>query len=87
MGLNSSTIVIHERDNVLIALRDFEAGERVVDGDREVILREDVPAGHKIAREPIQENENVIKFGMPIGRASEPIDRGEWIHTHNVVTG
>lgn len=86
MGLNSSTIVIHERDNVLIALRDFEAGERVVDGDREVILREDVPAGHKIAREPIQENENVIKFGMPIGRASEPIDRGEWIHTHNVVT-
>ncbi|MBV6685483.1 altronate dehydratase family protein [Bacillus sp. JRC01] len=86
MGLNSSTIVIHERDNVLIALRDFEAGERVVDGDREVILREAVPAGHKIAREPIQGNENVIKFGMPIGRASEPIERGEWIHTHNVVT-
>ncbi|MFS8188756.1 UxaA family hydrolase [Rossellomorea marisflavi] len=86
MGLNSSTIVIHERDNVLIALRDFEAGERVVDGDREVVLREAVPAGHKIAREPIQKNENVIKFGMPIGRASEPIDRGDWIHTHNVVT-
>ncbi|TYO74256.1 altronate dehydratase [Rossellomorea marisflavi] len=86
MGLNSSTIVIHERDNVLIALRDFEAGERLVDGDREVVLREAVPAGHKIAREPIQKNENVIKFGMPIGRASEPIDRGDWIHTHNVVT-
>ncbi|KML33456.1 UxaA family hydrolase [Rossellomorea marisflavi] len=84
--MNSSTIVIHERDNVLIALRDFEAGERVVDGDREVVLREAVPAGHKIAREPIQKNENVIKFGMPIGRASEPIDRGDWIHTHNVVT-
>ncbi|WP_316247129.1 UxaA family hydrolase [Rossellomorea marisflavi] len=84
--MNSSTIVIHERDNVLIALRDFEAGERLVDGDREVVLREAVPAGHKIAREPIQKNENVIKFGMPIGRASEPIDRGDWIHTHNVVT-
>ncbi|MGC4030381.1 MAG: SAF domain-containing protein [Tepidisphaeraceae bacterium] len=25
----------------------------------------------------------VIKFGVPIGRASRPIRRGEWVHLHN----
>ena len=48
-----------------------------------VEIRED---GHKYALRPIAENENVIKYGMPIGHAVKAIAQGEHIHTHNMVT-
>ena len=35
----------------------------------------------------IQEGEQVIKYGCPIGNAREPIKKGAWIHTHNIKTG
>ncbi|TDL34266.1 altronate dehydratase [Jeotgalibacillus sp. S-D1] len=85
--MSTSTIAIHERDNVIIALRDFEAGETLTGGqDGDITLNEAVPAGHKIAIKAINENENVIKFGYPIGHASVSIQQGDWVHTQNVST-
>lgn len=49
-------------------------------------LREDIPAGHKFALCDIAENENVVKYGFPIGHATQPIPAGSWVHTHNVKT-
>jgi altronate hydrolase len=48
-----------------------------------VEVRED---GHKYAIRPIAANENVIKYGMPIGHATEDIAVGEHVHVHNVKT-
>ena len=42
--------------------------------------------GHKYALRPIAAGENVVKYGMPIGRATEPIAPGEHVHVHNVRT-
>lgn len=42
--------------------------------------------GHKYAVRDIEKGENIIKYGMPIGRATEPIKKGEHVHTHNVKT-
>lgn len=42
--------------------------------------------GHKYAVRDIQKGENVIKYGFPIGVASENIKQGEWVHTHNLKT-
>ena len=44
----------------------------------------DIPAGHKIAVKPIALNENIIKYGFPIGHAKEPIIVGSHVHSHNV---
>lgn len=46
-------------------------------------VRED---GHKYAIRPIANGENVIKYGMPIGRATCDIAVGDHVHVHNVVT-
>lgn len=46
-------------------------------------VRED---GHKYAIRPIADGENVIKYGMPIGRATCDIAVGDHVHVHNVVT-
>lgn len=42
--------------------------------------------GHKIALSDIKKGENVIKYGYPIGHATEDIAAGEHVHTHNVKT-
>lgn len=45
-----------------------------------------VPCGHKFALRDIAAGENVVKYGMPIGRATVPIRRGEHVHIHNLKT-
>jgi len=42
--------------------------------------------GHKYAVRPIQKGENVIKYGNPIGHATQDIAPGDHVHTHNVAT-
>jgi len=42
--------------------------------------------GHKIALTDIKKGENVIKYGYPIGHATEDIKAGEHVHTHNIKT-
>jgi altronate hydrolase len=44
----------------------------------------DLPAGHKLAAQPIGAGELVVKFGFPIGVATRPIASGEHVHTHNL---
>lgn len=42
--------------------------------------------GHKYALVDIKKGENIIKYGNPIGHATEDIKKGEHVHTHNVKT-
>ena len=42
--------------------------------------------GHKYALTFIKEGENIIKYGSPIGHATQDIEKGEHVHTHNLKT-
>ena len=42
--------------------------------------------GHKYAICDIKVGENIIKYGNPIGHATEDIKKGDHVHTHNVKT-
>ena len=46
----------------------------------------DLSTGHKIALCDIKKGENVIKYGYPIGHATEDIKAGDSVHTHNIKT-
>lgn len=46
----------------------------------------EIPAGHKVALTAIARGEEVIKYGRRIGRASRDIEKGEWVHSHNLRT-
>ena len=61
-------VIINEKDNVGISLVD----------------NGNIPAGHKFALRDILKGEYVIKYGEVIGRATENIQKGDWVHTHNV---
>jgi altronate hydrolase len=53
----------------------------------EVITITAIEMGHKVATRPIAVGEPVRKFGQVIGTASQSIQPGEWVHTHNVEAG
>ena len=42
--------------------------------------------GHKYAARDIKKGENIIKYGYPIGHATEDINAGKHVHTHNLKT-
>jgi altronate hydrolase len=79
-------IQINENDNVVVALKDLVMGQSIEVNGNEVVLKEDIKRGHKVAIKDIQENENVVKYGYAIGHAKEVIHAGEHVHTHNTKT-
>lgn len=74
-------IIANPRDNVAVALVDLAAGEILGDG---WIAAADIPAGHKIARQPIRAGAQVVKLGQPIGIATEAVSAGAHVHSHNL---
>ncbi len=77
---------ITSRDMVAVALKNLKAGETVSWGAGEVTLKDDLPMGHKAALREIRKGEAVIKYGYPIGEATEDISAGAHVHTHNLHT-
>ncbi len=77
---------INPADTVAVALAPLKAGETVSFGDETVTLREDLPMGHKAALRDIRKGEAVIKYGYPIGEATEDIPAGGHVHVHNLHT-
>lgn len=76
---------LNPADNVAVALASLSKGEKI-DLAGGFVLPDDVPGGHKFALRAIGANEDVIKYGVPIGHAINPVAQGEWVHVHNVKT-
>ena len=81
-----AVVRVHPDDNVAVAMRDLQPGQRVVVDDREVVVAGAVAHGHKIALENLESGGSLRKFGWPIGRATAPIAEGEHVHSHNLET-
>lgn len=79
-------IRINPLDNVLVALEDLKKGEVISFNAKELTLQNDIPAGHKIATQELLAGDLIIKYGAPIGHATETIQAGEHIHSHNLST-
>lgn len=73
------------RDNVATALTELNEGPVLLRGDLlqdEIDAVEHVPMGHKIALRDISCDEDIIKYGIVIGRATQNIGKGKWVHLH-----
>lgn len=77
---------INPQDNVAVALHRMEKGETLLAGDQEITALEEIPVGHKIALQEIRSGDKILKYGFPIGLATEEIRPGQWVHTHNLKT-
>lgn len=78
---------IDRKDNVATALTEIPVGRfallgEVVETDMQAVDK--VSIGHKVALCDISQNEMIIKYGIPIGKATIAIKKGQWVHLHNM---
>lgn len=50
----------------------------------DVELIEDIPMGHKVALQSLDEGDEVIRYGHVIGYANKPLQKGSWINESNI---
>ena len=79
-------IQINSRDNVAVAIHPLFKGDVESVGDIAFTIYSDIPAGHKVALRDIKKDEKIIKYGYPIGAASEDIMQGQHVHNFNIHT-
>ncbi len=79
-------VQINKIDTVAVALTPLCKGEEVSVGDKTMLLKQDIPQGHKVCLQAVEKGQLVYKYGYPIGEAKTDIEVGEWVHTHNIQT-
>jgi altronate hydrolase len=77
-------IRLAEQDNVAVATCNLPRGAVVAVEGEELTTRDPIPFAHKIAIRAIRKDGQVIKYGVPIGRAKVAIEPGQHVHVHNI---
>jgi altronate hydrolase len=75
---------LDRRDDVLIALTDLRAGDEIHFGNDSYKLVTDVAAKHKFALRDFAVGDRITMYGVMVGKAMQPIRRGEAITTRNL---
>ena len=84
---DTAALVLHDHDDVAIALRPLPPGGSVELPGRTVRTTGAIGAGHKLALHAIDTGRPVHRYGQVIGFATQPIVPGDHVHTHNLAVG
>jgi (2R)-sulfolactate sulfo-lyase subunit alpha len=85
-------LVHDKKDTVAVAVVDVKAGQslegRSLDTNETLKAKAnmDIPLGHKVALKDFKVGDDVVKYGVVIGRVVQPIKQGDHVHVHNVKT-
>jgi len=82
--MNSRVLQLDARDNVLIALNDLRQGDAIEYGGKTYSLVSNIPAKHKFATTNIAAGDDVVMYGVLVGKAVRPIACGELLTTSNI---
>ena len=86
--------VLHDtKDTVaVVVVEGVKAGTEmqgwIMDADKmiNVVARQDIPIGHKVALADMATGNTVWKYGIDMGKVVAPIKAGEHAHVHNIKT-
>ena len=88
--MTQQAVIQNPKDNVATSLANLKAGDILkleVSGEsRAIKLAIDIPFGHKFSLSKIELNSPIIKYGEVIGIATADIERGEYVHVHNLAS-
>lgn len=86
-------IRLDKKDNVATLTEEAKKKDKVQilskEGEQidQVEVATEVPLPyHKIALENLEPGDDIIKYGVINGHATESVKKGGWVHTHNVVS-
>jgi len=86
--------VLHDaKDTVaVVVVEGVKAGTEmqgwIMDADKmtNVVAKQDIPIGHKVALKDMGLGDTVWKYGIDMGKVVAPIKAGEHAHVHNIKT-
>lgn len=81
---NSRTLKIHPDDNVFVALSNLNMDDEIIYGEEKIKLVNDIPAKHKFAAKDFQKDDEIIMYGILVGKSISPIPKGGLLSTRNV---
>ena len=89
MKIKKKAIKLHIEDNVATSINNLQCEDIVEISDATnnistVIVKDNIPFGHKFSLKNILKNESIIKYGEIIGKATQNIKIGQHVHIHNV---
>ena len=82
-AVQSFFLKIHPDDNVLVALRDLEPGTRVSSNGSSFELPENVAAKHKFFERDMHTGDDVIMYGVLVGKLQSDVFKGQAMTTTN----
>jgi altronate hydrolase len=82
--MEKKVLKVHPRDNVLVALVDLAEGDGILYGDQVYILKDDIKAKHKFVTEDLRTDDQVIMYGVLVGKAKLPVPKGAVLTTANL---
>ncbi|MFI5453096.1 UxaA family hydrolase [Pedobacter sp. UC225_61] len=74
---------IHKNDNVLVALNDLAKGDVIHFEQEDFILQEDIPAKHKFFMQRMKPGEEVMMYGVLVGKTQNEVLKGSRMSTTN----
>ncbi|MBN8859542.1 MAG: UxaA family hydrolase [Sphingobacteriales bacterium] len=80
----SKLMKLNPGDNVYIVRVPLQANDSVEIDGKSYVIKQSLGFGHKIAATSLHPGDKIIKFGIPIGSATEHISAGEHVHLHNM---
>lgn len=82
--MKNIVLKVHPEDNVIVALTDLKAGQEVEFGGKVFTLKSDVDAKHKFTEKRFEIGDEIIQYGVLVGKAKQVIEEGDWINVFNV---
>jgi altronate hydrolase len=82
--MSQKVLKVNRNDNVIVALQDLPKGEKVVYNGIEYTVVDDVPAKHKFFENNMKAGDEVIMYGVLVGKAQTDIPKGGRMTTSNV---
>ena len=77
---------INPADSVVVCLQPKKKGDIIEIDGKQIIVKQDTPAGHKVLIKDTKEGEDIIKYGYPIGHARQDLGAGDWVNEDNLRT-
>jgi altronate hydrolase len=84
IDMSNRFLRIHPADNVWVALDNLKAGEKITVAENTLTLTDTIPAKHKFVDTPLKPDDEIIMYGIVVGKATQPIEKGSVISTQNI---
>jgi len=82
--MKHKVLKVHPKDNVIVALTNLSKGEAISFEGNEYVLQDNITAKHKFFTKDMNEGDEVMMYGVLVGKAQSFIPRGGLMSTSNV---